>query len=444
MKKLLLLCIACIPTIIACSQLLDEGYLQFRSTSTFISGRDSLLFSVEDQSDKIPNGSIIRVDWLDENGRLLDYKLIPLTDGKVCGAFANDQISRGPTLLRAYFFENGKPMHTARTIIYIGGKVNALTIPENLQPAIINAPFKKADKTFSVAYFIREKYRSSSIQYQLVNQNGELEIIDGIDRINDSLLRIKDIDFVGRGSIRFFVNAEREFRDYDNFKIESIEPIGSIAWGTDDISKNLMSFVKEQLKKESTWTKKTNGEAQVTQYTKNGLPEVVVSAVRKSRTQEMEERYIQNNLFRNQNSSSVVVVDDPAANANMTMRDYILLKFPVIRWVNGEMQYRTGNVQFYLDENPIDDISAINIRDVAMVRLIKGSIRGLNTAEGEPATVSPSPGSTKKRSSGIGGAIAGNTATVAIYTNKGDTRELELKKKIVALPIIGIEASRCN
>ncbi|MGC8140758.1 hypothetical protein ACP3W2_25215, partial [Salmonella enterica] len=85
-----------------------------------------------------------------------------------------------------------------------------LTIPENLQPTIINAPFKKVDKTFSVAYFIREKYRSTSIQYQLVNKDGELEIIDGIDRINDSLFRIKDIDFTGRGSIRFFVNAESE------------------------------------------------------------------------------------------------------------------------------------------------------------------------------------------------------------------------------------------
>ena len=441
MKKLVLLLAYSVSTMLAFTQSLDEGYLQFKNTASFISTRDSVLFSVVDLSSKIPDGSIIRVDWLDENGRLLDYKLIPLTAGKVCSAFANEQISRGPTLLRAYFYENGRPMHTTRTIIYIGGKINALTIPENLQPTIINAPFKKVDKTFSVAYFIREKYRSTSIQYQLVNKDGELEIIDGIDRINDSLFRIKDIDFTGRGSIRFFVNAESELRDYDNFKIESIEPIGSIAWGSDDISKKLMSFVKEQLIKESTWTKKVNGEAQVTQYTKNGLPEVIVESVRKGRIQELRDRYIQNGMFRNSNSTTVSVIDDPTATVNISLRDYILMKFPFIRWVDEEMRYRNGNIEFYLDETTIDDISNISIRDVAIIHFIKGSVKGLNTIP-PPLPITKSPGSTGKRTNKFG--ESGNTGVIVIYTNKGDTKELDLKRKVVTLPIIGMEASRCN
>lgn len=451
MKQLALFFIVLFFGSISKAQLLDEGFLQFNNPAISISSSDSLRFSVEDKSQKIPAGSIIRIDWIDENGRLLDYKLIPLSSAKACGVFGNDQINRGPTLLRAYFYENGKPMHTARAIVYIGGKVNPIAIPERLQPTIINAPFKKADKTFSVAYIIKEKYRSTGIQYQLINQEGELEIIDGIDRINDSLLRIKDIDYVGRGSIRFYVNADREFRDYDNFKIESIEPIGSIAWGSDSISRKMMAYITEQLKLESAWTKRVNGEAQVTQYTKNGLPEVVVSSVRRSRSEELEEKYIKNNLFRNINSTTVNVLDDPAANPNMTVLDYVQIKFPMLRMVEGGLQYRNGSIQYFLDEALFDDLSAINIRDIAMIRFIKASIRGLNSGGGglaaaASAATQGSGGTPRRNVSGISStpAPAGNTGTLVIYTKKGDDRELELKKKVVTLPIIGIEASKCN
>jgi len=145
MNRLLL--IGCLFIAVAVNaQLLDEGYLQFKNTPSYIGTRDSISFSVEDIEKKIPNGSIIRIDWLDENGRLLDYKLIQLTDNKVCGVFRNEQISRGPSLLRAYFSENGKPMHTARSIVYIGGKPDPISIPERLQPVIINALFKKQIK----------------------------------------------------------------------------------------------------------------------------------------------------------------------------------------------------------------------------------------------------------------------------------------------------------
>jgi hypothetical protein len=445
MNRLLL--IGCLFIAVAVNaQLLDEGYLQFKNTPSYIGTRDSISFSVEDIEKKIPNGSIIRIDWLDENGRLLDYKLIQLTDNKVCGVFRNEQISRGPSLLRAYFSENGKPMHTARSIVYIGGKTDPISIPERLQPVIINAPFKKADKTYSVAYIIREKYRSSGIQYQLINDNGELEIIDGIDRIDDSLLRIKNIDYVGRGSIRFYVNADREFRDYDNFSITSLEPVGSIAWGSDSISKQLMSYVTEQLKKEGSWAKRANGASFVTQYTKDGLPEVVVTSVRKSRSEELENRYINNNLFRNVNSTTVNVLDDPAANANMSLLDYIQIKFPMLRLVDGGLQYRNGSIQYFLDEALFDDLSAINIRDIAMIRFIKASIRGLNSGGGGLAAAQGSGGSVRRNISGINSspAIAGNTGTLVIYTKKGDDRELELKKKIITLPIIGIEYSKCT
>jgi hypothetical protein len=450
MNRLLL--ISCLfIAVIANAQLLDEGYLQFKNTPASIGTRDSISFSVMDNAKKIPNGSIIRVDWLDENGRLLDYKLIPLADNKVCGVFRNEQISRGPSLLRAYFYENGKPMHTARSIVYIGGKIDAVSIPESLQPVIINAPFKKADKTYSVAYIIREKYRSSGIQYQLINDNGELEIIDGIDRIGDSLLRIKDIDYVGRGAIRFYVNADREFRDYDNFSITSIEPVGSIAWGTDSISKQLMGYITEQLKKEGSLTKRANGASLVTQYTKDGLPEVVVTAVRRSRSEELENRYINNNLFRNVNSTTVNVLDDPSANANMSLLEYVQIKFPMLRLVDGGLQYRNGSIQYFLDEAVFDDLSAINIRDIAMIRFIKASIRGLNSGGGGlaaavNAATQGSGASARRNVSGIGNtpAPAGNTGTLVIYTKKGDDRELELKKKMVTLPIIGIEYSKCN
>lgn len=202
-----------------------------------------------------------------------------------------------------------------------------------------------------------------------------------------------------------------------------------------------MSFVKEQLIKESTWTKKVNGEAQVTQYTKNGLPEVIVESVRKGRIQELRDRYIQNGMFRNSNSTTVSVIDDPTATVNISLRDYILMKFPFIRWVDEEMRYRNGNIEFYLDETTIDDISNISIRDVAIIHFIKGSVKGLNTIP-PPLPITKSPGSTGKRTNKFG--ESGNTGVIVIYTNKGDTKELDLKRKVVTLPIIGMEASRCN
>ncbi|MEI6265100.1 MAG: hypothetical protein WCP74_08335 [Sphingobacteriia bacterium] len=414
------------------SQGIADGFLKVKASQSVYAPGDTLFFTVLDESKKIPDNALIHVEWLDEVGRKLDFQYLSLNQGKVCGYFENKKIISGPTMLRAYFTSNAQPMHISRDFVFIDSKKKnqLIEFPDSLYPYIINAKYTTVDIGFTNYYFIKEKFKKSTIQYQLVDENGDIQFIDQAERINDSVFRVANVDFKGKGSIRLFVNNEMEYKDYDGFSIEPADKKGLIVWDFDSISRKAMAYVKNNLQQSKKSNKAKSGEADFTNYTKEGLPDVVVNSVVKSKEEELNNKYVQNGFFRNNFSQSVNVLEDPTANTNLTVQDYVLQKFPVITLKNGELRYRNGTIDIFVDESRFSALPE-NLRDIAYVKFIKATVRGLN--EGGGALL---PGSKA--------APAGVTATLAFYIKKGDEPLPNNKLKTISFPIVGIQSIACK
>ncbi len=414
------------------AQGISDGYLLVKASQSVYAPGDTLFFSVLDNSKKIPDNALIHVEWLDEAGRKLDFQYLSLNQGKTCGYFENKKIISGPTMLRAYFTSNAQPMHISRDFIFIDSKKKdkLIEFPDSLYPYIINAKYSTVDLGFTNYYFIKEKFKKSTIQYQLIDEKGDIQLIDQAEKINDSVFRVANVDFKGKGSIRLFVNNEMEYKDYDGFSIEPADKKGLVVWDFDSISRKAMAFVKNNLQQTKKNNKSKTGEAELTNYTKEGLPDVTVNSVVKSKEEELSNKYVQNGFFRNSFSQSLNVLEDPTANTNLTVQDYVLQKFPVITLKNGELRFRNGTIDIFVDEARWPALPE-NLRDIAYVKFIKATIRGLN--EGGGALM---PGSKA--------APAGVTATLAFYIKKGDEPVPNNKLKTISFPITGIQSIACK
>lgn len=414
------------------AQQISDGFLNIKSSQSVYAPGDSIFFTVVDNAKKIPDNALIHVEWIDEAGRILDFQYLSLLNGKVCGYFENKKIISGPSLLRAYFTSNAQPKHISRDFIFIDPKKINRTIefPDSLYPYIINAKYASVDVGFTDYYFIKEAFKKSSIQYQIIDGNGDIQLIDQAERVNDSIFRVTNIDYKGKGTIRFFVNNEMEYKDYDGFSIEPADKKGLIVWDFDSISKKAMAFVKTSLQQMNKTNKSKLGDVVITNYTKEGLPDVTVNSIKKSKEEETSNKYTQNAFFRNNFSQSVNVIEDPTANTNLTVQDYVLQKFPLITLKNGELRYRNGTIDIFIDESRFSALPE-NLRDIAYIKFIKATIRGLN--EGGGALL---PGSRA--------APAGVTATLAFYIKKGDEPIPNNKLKTMSFPIVGIQTIACK
>ncbi len=414
------------------AQGISDGFLLVKASQSVYAPGDTLFFSVSDESKKIPNNALIHVEWLDEAGRKLDFQYLSLSQGKACGYFENKKIISGPTMLRAYFTSNALPMHISRDFIFIDSKKKdrLIEFPDSLYPYIINAKYSTVDIGFTNYYFIKEKFKKSTIQYQLIDENGDIQMIDQAEKINDSIFRVANVDFKGKGSIRFFVNNEMEYKDYDGFSIEPADKKGLVVWDFDSISRKAMALVKTSLQQNKKINKAKSGEAELTNYTKEGLPDVTVNSVIKTKEEELSNKYVQNGFFRNSFSQSVNVLEDPTANTNLTVQDYVLQKFPGITLKNSELRFRNGTIDIFVDESRFSVLPE-NLRDIAYIKFIKATIRGLN--EGGGALM---PGSKA--------APAGVTATLAFYIKKGDEPVPNNKLKTISFPITGIQFIACK
>lgn len=413
------------------AQGISDGFLLVKASQSVYAPGDTLFFSVSDSSKKIPDNALIHVDWLDEAGRKLDFQYLSLNQGKTCGYFENKKIISGPTMLRAYFTSNAQPMHISRDFIFIDSKKKdkLIEFPDSLYPYIINAKYSTVDIGFTNYYFIKEKFKKSTIQYQLIDEKGDIQLIDQAERINDSVFRVVNVDFKGKGSIRLYVNNEMEYKDYDGFSIEPADKKGLVVWDFDSVSRKAMAYVKNYLQQNKKNNKAKSGEAELTNYTKEGLIDVTVNSVIKSKEEELSNKYVQNGFFRNIFSQSVNVLEDPTANINLTVQDYVLQKFP-ITLKNGELRFRNGTIDIFVDESRFTALPE-NLRDIAYIKFIKATIRGLN--EGGGALMQ-----------GSKAAPAGVTATLAFYIKKGDEPLPNNKLKTISFPIIGIQSIACK
>lgn len=130
----------------------------------------------------------------------------------------------------------------------------------------------------------------------------------------------------------------------------------------------------------------------------NYLQEIIVYGPKKNAIDRYEENYV-GGLFKDADSRMFDLINDPLALGSTDIFEYLQAKVPNLRIRydrNGDADVlmRNTNVQFYLDEIPLDInyVRSISIADIAIVKLLPPPFIG-------------NPG--------------GNGAAVAIYTRRG-------------------------
>ncbi len=141
-------------------------------------------------------------------------------------------------------------------------------------------------------------------------------------------------------------------------------------------------------------------------YSKEALPAVLVKARKKTRIQEMDEKYISNGMFRSPISRDIVVEDDESAqHYYRRFKEYLMKYIPGLNIIKGELNYRMGSVEIYVDEMQ-GKVLPDDMAEIAYIKFIKGSLRGSNTSRNTgPLTTGSSYN-------------VGVTAYVAVYTKK--------------------------
>jgi hypothetical protein len=363
MKTLLCTLLGFVFSCVLSAQDINEGFLQIQTNKKVYYFGDSIHFAISDVSGTIPDGTLIHVSWLNELGDLLENGVYVLDNEHACGSFVNRLVKRGPVALRAYFTSNGKPTHIARSVFRIAanGEGYNTDVPEDLKPLFINRAFFVSDTKLAKYYFVKEPFPSENIQYQI----------------------------------------------------------------TDSILKNIMPFFVAQEKKMGNG--RTNNTVSI--FADGELPNVTVSTTTKNRLQEMEEKYTQSAFFKGQFGMLFDMLTDPSAANSLTVEEFINRKVPGLRvsylpvTLSPMLTYRMGGVEIWVDESPSNFVPPI--WDIAYVKFIKSSIRGINT--------------------GLGGFFSGGGAgvqgTLAIYTKKGkEANDYDsLFVKSVSLPLVGID-----
>jgi hypothetical protein len=427
MKTLLCTLLGFVFSCVLAAQDINEGVLQIQTNKKVYNFGDSIHFAISDVSGTIPDGTLIHVSLLNELGDLLENGVYVLDNEHACGSFVNRFVKRGPVALRAYFTSNGKPTHIARSVFRIAahGEGYNTDVPEDLKPVFINRAFFVSDTKLAKYYFVKEPFPSANIQYQIIDKNGQIQEISKAIRINDTTIMVPEIDLQDRGSIRFFFNNKVQYQQYDVIKMRSYSPNEGSKWSNDSILKNLMPFFVAQEKKMSNQPDNN----MVSIFADGELPNVTVRTTTKNRLQEMEEKYTQSAFFKGQFGISFDMLTDPSAANSLTVEEFINRKVPGLRvsYVPGTLSpiltYRMGGVEIWVDESPSNFVPPI--WDIAYVKFIKSSIRGINT--------------------GFGGFFSGGGAgvqgTLAIYTKKGNEANdyNSLFVKSVILPLVGID-----
>jgi hypothetical protein len=128
------------------------------------------------------------------------------------------------------------------------------------------------------------------------------------------------------------------------------------------------------------------------------LQEVIVYDTRPNTAAFYEENYV-GGIFKDAESKSFSLIDDPQAQSSTDILEYLQNKIPNIRIIYNQsgdaiVKIRNATVQFYLDEIPLDVsyIRSISVADIAVVKFF------------QPPFI---------------GNIGGNGSAVAVYTRRG-------------------------
>lgn len=249
------------------------------------------------------------------------------------------------------------------------------------------------------------------VSYQIIDSLNAIIDIGEVQVNPAHYILIPRCSFLGKASVVFYLNAKHQDQIIEselmnapyNAQLNQSPPDSSLS---DSLKpyKGIRSNLKDSILSDSTY-----------------LPSVVVKSKLKSRKEEMEERYVKNFMFKNINSTDIIVEDDPLAYTYFNNFNLYILKHIAGVSIDARskaLKYRFGTVEVIVDEvlnKPVPE----SMEDIAYIKFIRGSFRGLN--EGGSFLTS---------------ANAGITAHIVVYTKQNPFQSKKVGNQIT-IPVVG-------
>lgn len=269
------------------------------------------------------------------------------------------------------------------------------------KPEYLDSIIKLAEEGFRLA-FSNPDHASTKIDYYIYNNRNE--IIQAGSSIADSsgLTQISGCNFDGPGYIKFYINKN----EVTGFKevLQGLTP-AEMEKLYDQFSQINKTYIRPAIFPAAVQP------AAAPDF--KTLENINLNVIIKDRFFELEKKYINNGIFRDHNSVQVNVEDDRLA-LNYSLTDYLVRKIPGLYIYNGELRYRSGYVEVYINEMYITDNKLngiIQTNDIGYIKFFRNPI------------------SSGLQSTGTGSAVNGNSyaagiqGSLAIYTKKNTDNE---------------------
>lgn len=286
----------------------------------------------------------------------------------------------------------------------------------NPTAAISLKSFLDDSSQFNTSPYFSLKFKTSipigeKVSYQITDSLNAIIDIGEVQVNPAHYILIPRCSFLGKASVVFYLNAKHQDQIIEsdlmnapyNTKLNQSPPESSLSDSSMPY-KFIRSNLNDSILGDSAY-----------------LPSVVVKSKLKSRKEEMEERYVKNFMFKNINSTDIIVEDDPLAYTYFNNFNLYILKHIAgisIDAKSNALKYRMGTVEVIADEvlgKPIPE----SMEDIAYVKFIRGSFRGLNQGGGF-----------------LSSANAGITAHIVVYTKQNPFQSKKVGNQII-IPVVG-------
>ena len=282
--------------------------------------------------------------------------------------------------------------------------------------AISLKSFLDDSSQFNSSPYFSLKFKTSipsgeKVSYQITDSLNAIIDIGEVQVNPAHYILIPRCSFLGKASVVFYLNAKHQDQIIEselmnapyNAQLNQSPPNSSLSDSSKPY-KAIRSNLKDSILSDSTY-----------------LPSVVVKSKLKSRKEEMEERYVKNFMFKNFNSTDIIVEDDPLAYTYFNNFNLYILKHIAGVSIDARskaLKYRFGTVEVIVDEvlnKPVPE----SMEDIAYIKFIRGPFRGLN--EGGSFLTS---------------ANAGVTAHIVVYTKQNPFQSKKVGNQIT-IPVVG-------
>lgn len=282
--------------------------------------------------------------------------------------------------------------------------------------AISLKSFLDDSSQFNTSPYFSLKFKTTipigdKVSYQITDSLNTIIDIGEVQVNPGHYILIPRCSFLGKASVVFYLNAKHQDQIIEselmnapyNAQLNQSPPDSSLSDSSKPY-KGIRSNLKDSILSDSAH-----------------LPSVVVKSKLKSRMEEMEERYVKNFMFKNINSTDIIVEDDPLAYTYFNNFNLYILKHIAGVSIDARskaLKYRFGTVEVIVDEvlnKPVPE----SMEDIAYIKFIRGSFRGLN--EGGSFLTS---------------ANAGVTAHIVVYTKQNPFQSKKVGNQIT-IPVVG-------